>query len=115
MEIGCAPAPCAPWPLRLPWHLSAADGEPLAGCCGWSFELICALYAAGESDQARAAGTKWLQAFLTEQHPDLDPFTVADWVCGETGGVFADTVEALERLHDTGFQAAYDALRGPRP
>lgn len=38
VEIGCGPAPCAPWPLRLPWHLSAADGEPLAGCCGWSFE-----------------------------------------------------------------------------
>lgn len=408
VEIGCAPAPCAPWPLRLPWHLTAAGGEPLAGCCGWSFEstppglrprfapvlsaeppllllvdervpgavrhateltqllersqglaadlltctdlgqlaaavrrtpepeilyayaradldlgalaeslgdsvpllvlnligepvpappsalvrdrkLICALYAAGESDQARAAGAQWLQGFLTdsaglghqriaigafgprvrlwsgcaglstriaaargrwfrrplikllldriaarrevsdevaaalaqgrgvlgliaagtaadhpdllpkqvwhhyqqyreaasrdairrlplatgpipdalellvrfaqslwrarrpglsptgrrfahlrlkplslvpvedledflehhyhltEQHPDFDPFTVADWVCRDTGGVFADTVEAVERLHDTGFQAAYDALRGPRP
>jgi hypothetical protein len=48
---------------------------------------------------------------LPEHHPDLDPFAVADWVCAQTGGVFAATVDAVERLHDTGFQGAYDALR----
>jgi hypothetical protein len=48
---------------------------------------------------------------LTEHHPDLDPYAVADWVCGETGGAFAATVDLVERLHDTGFQAAYDALQ----
>jgi hypothetical protein len=52
---------------------------------------------------------------LTEHHPDLDPFTVANWVCEETGGVFAATVDLVERLHDTGFQAAYDAPRSPLP
>lgn len=52
---------------------------------------------------------------LAEHHPDLDAFAVADWVCGQTGGVFAATVDLVERLHDTGFQAAYDAFRSPQP
>jgi hypothetical protein len=38
VELRCGPVPCDPWPLRLPWHLTAVDGEPLATGCGWSFE-----------------------------------------------------------------------------
>lgn len=39
IDLRCAPLPCDdPWPLRLPWHLARSDGEPLAECCGWSFE-----------------------------------------------------------------------------
>lgn len=38
VDIHCGPAPCDPWPLRLPWHLTAIDGEQLAAGCGWSFE-----------------------------------------------------------------------------
>ncbi len=38
VEVCCGPEPCDPWPLRLPWHLTAVDGERLADCCGWSFE-----------------------------------------------------------------------------
>ncbi len=38
VEVGCGPAPCEPWPLCLPWRLTAVGGEPLAECCGWSFE-----------------------------------------------------------------------------
>jgi len=50
---------------------------------------------------------------LGEQHPELDPFAVADWVCAQTGGVFGATVDLVERLHDSGFAAAYAALRSP--
>jgi hypothetical protein len=38
VELRCGPLPCDPWPLRLPWHLTTVDDEPLAGPCGWSFE-----------------------------------------------------------------------------
>jgi hypothetical protein len=38
VDLHCGPLPCDPWPLRLPWHLTAVDDEPLAERCGWSFE-----------------------------------------------------------------------------
>jgi hypothetical protein len=38
VELRCGPLPCDPWPLRLPWHLTAVDDESLAAGCGWSFE-----------------------------------------------------------------------------
>jgi hypothetical protein len=47
---------------------------------------------------------------LGEHHPRLDPLDVAEWVHRETGGVFAETVDLMEQLHDSSFQRAYDAL-----
>ncbi len=47
---------------------------------------------------------------LLDYHPTLDPFEVAQWVRDQTGGVFSKTVDLMERLHDTGFQEAEDAL-----
>jgi len=52
---------------------------------------------------------------LAGQHPDLDPFQVAEWICDQTNGDFAATVDCIERLHHTGFQAARDALLGSAP
>ena len=38
VEVCCGPAADDPWPLRLPWHLTAVGRERLAECCGWSLE-----------------------------------------------------------------------------
>jgi len=38
VDLHCGPLPCDPWPLRLPWHLTSVDEEPLAVGYGWSFE-----------------------------------------------------------------------------
>ncbi len=47
---------------------------------------------------------------LQKYYSELDPYRVAEWVHDQTGGVFSDTVDLVERLHDTGFRAARDAL-----
>ncbi len=47
---------------------------------------------------------------LQKYYPELDPFRVADWVHEQTGGIFSDTVDLVERLHDTGFREAIEAL-----
>jgi len=43
---------------------------------------------------------------LRDHYPDLAPYNLARWVHEQTGGDFAATVALVERLHDTGFQAA---------
>jgi len=50
---------------------------------------------------------------LAQYHQRLDPDAVARWVCAQTGGVFSATVDLVERLHATAFQAAYDAFQPP--
>lgn len=47
---------------------------------------------------------------FAQLHPTLDLDQVAEWICDQHGGAFAATVQLVERLHDTGFQDAYDAL-----
>lgn len=48
---------------------------------------------------------------LPECHENLDPYSVAEQVHEKTNGVFAEAVAEMERLHDSGFQAAYAALQ----
>jgi hypothetical protein len=47
---------------------------------------------------------------LGEQHPELDPYKVAEWIHQQHSGVFSKTVDLVEHLHDTGFREAYEAL-----
>jgi hypothetical protein len=51
---------------------------------------------------------------LPELYPELDLYAVAEWVCRETGGVFAKAVELVEMLHDTGFQTLPPVARAHR-
>ena len=51
---------------------------------------------------------------LHEHDPEVDLYAVAEWVCNETGGIFAKAVDLVERLHDTGFQTIPPTVRTNR-